>query len=94
MVIIWGMIQSKEVENIVETDWIIILFFIYLITFWVEKLEESTCRAISMASPNLEIWVQKMVRNISEPFLGIKPHFFPILTMDEVSKFYMLIPFQ
>jgi hypothetical protein len=42
-------------------DWIIILFVIYLSTFWVEKLEESTCRAILAAGPNLEIWVQKII---------------------------------
>jgi hypothetical protein len=35
------------VLNMLESiNWIIILFFIYLSTFWVEKLEESTCRAI------------------------------------------------
>jgi len=44
-----------------DMDWIIILFFIYLSTFWVEKLEESTCRSISAAGPNLKIWVQKIV---------------------------------
>jgi hypothetical protein len=72
-----------------DMDWIIILFFIYLTTFWVEKLEESACKAISVAGPNLEIWVQKIVRNIMKPFLGTKKHFFGTdFTMEEYYKFY------
>jgi hypothetical protein len=48
-------------------DWIIILFFIYFTIFWVEKLEELTCMVILTTGPNLEIWVQKTVKSISDP---------------------------
>jgi hypothetical protein len=37
-------------------DWIIILFFVYLDAFIVEKLDESACRVILTASPSLENW--------------------------------------
>jgi len=59
-----------------DPNWIIILFFIYLTTFWVEKLEELACKAILVVVPNLEIWVQKTIKNILESFLGIKLSFF------------------
>jgi hypothetical protein len=37
-------------------DWIIILFFVYLDAFIVEKLDESACRVILTTSPSLENW--------------------------------------
>jgi hypothetical protein len=37
-----------------DPDWINILFVIYLDAFRVEKLEESTCKVILVAGPNLE----------------------------------------
>jgi hypothetical protein len=54
--------------RVCDPDWIIILFFIYITTFWVGKLEELACRAISAAGPNLENWVKTIVRNLSKPF--------------------------
>jgi hypothetical protein len=47
-----------------DLDWIIILFFIYLDAFRVEKLEESTCRVILVVGPNLENWGLKPSRAI------------------------------
>jgi hypothetical protein len=41
----------------------------------VEKLEELACEAISAVDQNLEIWVQKTVKNLPEPFGGIKRPF-------------------
>jgi hypothetical protein len=52
---------NKTFLNGNDSDWIIILFFIYLSTFLVENLEELACRSISTVGPNLEIWVQKPV---------------------------------
>jgi hypothetical protein len=45
-------------------DWIIILFVIYLDAFRVEKLEESACRVILVASPSLENWGMEPSRAI------------------------------
>jgi hypothetical protein len=39
-----------------DLNWIIILFFIYLDAFRVEKLKESTFRVILVAGPSLENW--------------------------------------
>jgi hypothetical protein len=37
-----------------DLDWILILFFIYLDSFRVEKFKESTCKIILVAGPILE----------------------------------------
>jgi hypothetical protein len=78
-----------------DLDWIILLFFIYPDALWVKKLEESTCRAILMTSPNLEIWAKtnhlkssrSILRHQTTLFLWSKPYYRAILYIIYIDTF-------
>jgi len=53
-----------------------------------EKMEESIWRGILVASSILEIWVQKTIWNIPDPFWGIKLHFLMVQTLLFIKRLY------
>jgi hypothetical protein len=79
-----------------DLDWIIILFFIYLNDFKVEKLEELSWKAILVLGPDLENWglepSRSILRNKME-FWGVLVSKICVHTLDGVihSKTFLMV---